>query len=80
MAAEDGLESVDDSLVLIRTHPLSPERFVILQQTQKEIEDKIRKKEPLMPNLWRGYDYGKKFWWWENDDDADEPDEDMLNH
>jgi hypothetical protein len=79
MAAEHGLDQVKLPDFEVRTHPDSPERFVVLGQTQKEIEDKIRAGAPLMPNLKTRYPYGKKYFWWQTDHDA-EPDDADLNH
>ncbi len=82
IAAEHGMDSVRLPLTETRSHPDDPERFVTLEKTRIEIEDKIRTGRELMPNLSRGYTYGQKFFWWErdNDDADDEPDDRDLNH
>lgn len=81
MAAEHGVHAVTLPALAVRTHPDSPERFVIMEKTRKEIEAKIRKNEPLMPNLRFGFAWGEKYWPWEQTYAADEePDDGDLNH
>lgn len=81
MAAEHGLDSVSLPAYSLRTHPDSPERFAILEKAKTEIEDKIRRREPLVPNLKFGFAWGQKFWPWEQTYPADEePDDTDLNH
>ncbi len=40
-----------DSICVARTHPTSPERFVLMQQTIAEIKDKQRRHLPLVPEI-----------------------------
>jgi len=81
MAAENGLSTVTLPALVVRTHPDSPERFVILENTKAEIEAKIRKGELLMPNLKFGFAWGEKYWSWDQTYAADEePDDTDLNH
>jgi hypothetical protein len=45
---------IPNSIRLATTHPTSPERFVLMQQTIAEIEDKQRRHLPLVPELKAG--------------------------
>ena len=40
-----------DSSRLAKTHPTSPERFILMRQTIAEIADKERRNLPLVPEL-----------------------------
>lgn len=81
MAAEHGMTQVKQPDSLIRTHPDAPQRFVVLEQTVREIDAKLSRHEALMPNLSHSWTYGKKYWWWQDENhDDDEPDDDDLNH
>ena len=40
-----------DALYISVTHPTNPERYVLLEKTASEIENKKRLKQPLIPNI-----------------------------